>query len=140
MFPNDAPTYSIIEQINVMPVHGGPMGLAAALKLLEGRLAPAKPSQIEGWLAELSTLVITRRQDGFSADLTLGVWTERLSQYPADVVRHTLRQWPDIGARVSSLKTSAKYWPAWADISPLLENHSQWRKAAYAILQSETLS
>lgn len=113
------------------------MDRTAGLKLLEDSLAPAKPPQIEGWLAELSTLVIMRRQDGFSSDLTLGVWTERLSKYPADVVQHALRQWPDIGTRMPSLKASAKYWPAWADISILLERQSQWRNAAYAKLQSQ---
>lgn len=46
-------------------------------------------------------------------DLTaqLALYARKLQHYPADVVRHTLRTWPD----------GNKFWPTWAELKPDLD-------------------
>ncbi len=139
MFPNDAPSYSIIERVTLIPAQGREMELGAALELIEIDMAPAPDHRIEGWLAELSMVVRMPREDRFNADLRLAVWTDRLRHYPADIVYHALRYWPDIGIKVPSLRTSARFWPAWAEIFAILESQSQWRRKVHAAIKLEGL-
>jgi len=135
MFPDDAPPYRIIEHIAIQPVEGRQVDTATGLIMLGHALAPAHVSKIEGWIAELSMLVHMRRQDPFYSDLMLRVWTDRLRQYPADVVWYILRLWPGLGAKNAAFRISSKFWPAWSDIHPMLEGYSQWRRKACEALQ-----
>lgn len=81
-----------------------------AVKLMIRRaMQHAEPSQIEGWLAELSVIAPSRKEDGFTAELKLAAYTGRLGAYPADVVRAALlsHRWP--------------FWPSWAELAAVCD-------------------
>lgn len=80
---------------------------AAALADMQNFLTPAPVRHIEGWLVELSAITAGRGRDGFDAEVMLSAYSARLSQYPADVVRHVL------------LKQAWKWFPTWAELEKL---------------------
>lgn len=80
---------------------------AAALADMQNFLTPAPVRHIEGWLVELSAITAGRGRDGFDAEVMLSAYSARLSQYPADVVRHVL------------LKQAWKWFPTWADLEKM---------------------
>ena len=103
-------------------VTGSDENRAAALRTLENFQTPASVVQIENWLAELSVLTAGRGPDGISAELLVTAFSSRLSQYPADVVRHAL------------LRESWKWFPSWAELERVCEAKSGPRRQMIAAL------
>lgn len=97
------PSYAVAVGCDIAP--GGDR--AAALSDMRNFLTPAPVRHIEGWLVELSAITAGRGRDGFDAELMLSAYSARLSQYPADVVRHVL------------LKQAWKWFPTWADLEKM---------------------
>ena len=91
-------------------------------------MTPAPEAEIEGWLAELSTLVLKRRDDVEEGLLRLRAYTTRLQNYPADV------------ARSAVLDKPGKFWPSWAELEEKCERLVAPRRAMLAALQNEHCS
>lgn len=94
----------------------------AALTDLRNFLTPADIRTIEGWIAELSVLTAGRGREGFDAELMVSAYSARLSQFPADVVRHALlgRTW--------------KWFPTWEELEQVCRVKTAPRKHMIAAL------
>jgi hypothetical protein len=69
---------------------------------------------IEGIIAALTNvrvLTISRASTSEDLDLTLAAFADALSEYPADIIRKALRDWP----------RNHKYWPTLAEIRTSME-------------------
>ena len=96
-----------------------------ALLDLMNLMTPARPEQIEAWLAELSVIAPRRVGDEFEEALRLSAYTRRLGEYPADVVRYALieRPW--------------RFFPSWAELDSACKEVVTKRKAMMAALERE---
>lgn len=90
----------------------------------EGAMIPAPPRMIEEWLAELSVITAKRADDDFSEELRLTAYTNRLAEYPADIVRHAL------------LVHTWKFWPTWSELSDVCELLTSKRRAMIKALRN----
>jgi hypothetical protein len=90
-------------------VEGSVAGLRATLEDFDAQMAPAPGRVIEGWLAELSVLVVSRASDEMSGELRLVAYAKRLAGYPADIVRQVL------------LGITWRFWPSWAELKEELD-------------------
>ena len=90
-------------------VHGTAEDLASVVTDVQASFAAAHPYRIEEWLAELSVIAPKRADDEMTETLRLRVYTERLSGYPADVVRAAL------------LVETWRFWPSWDELAKVLE-------------------
>jgi hypothetical protein len=90
-------------------IGGNTDGVDAALTDLRKFLTPAPLRMIEGFIAELSVLVIKARDNEFSDELRVTAYAARLSRYPADIVRHVL------------LVQTYKFFPYWEELEKRAE-------------------
>ena len=97
--------------------------LEGALDTVRLARTPAEIDQMVGWLAELSVQVATRAQTDFNGELTLKVYARNLAEYPADVVRDVVNEWP----------SRSKWWPTWHELKERLDAKCQRRR----VLESE---
>lgn len=97
---------------------------AKALAAIEASLTPADEKRLTGWLAEMSVQCAFRQQTDFTSELTLRVYARNLSEYPADVVRRVLRDWP----------SESKWWPTWHELRERLEALSKPRRMMKTLL------
>lgn len=81
-------------------------------------LTPPTSEQIIGWLGELDALTARKEGDEANAQVTIAAYGQRLSVYPADVVRQVMQAWP----------SSSKWWPTWSDLEPDLERLTKPRR------------
>lgn len=84
---------------------------------MENFLTPASATMIERWLAELSVICAKRPDDDFTEELRLTAYTSRLSQYPADLVRHVL------------IEQTWKFFPTWHELAEILDARVQQRES-----------
>jgi len=101
----------------------GERAIEAARRTLKLSLKAISPREAVDLLSELKAL--TRPAQGDTTDLavTLRAYAKRLSEYPADVVRHVLNT------------HDSPWWPAWAELSERLEIHSYRRKLMLQALE-----
>lgn len=103
--------------------NGEPGAFSAAAADLRNFLTPAPMRMIEQWLARLSVVVAKRKDDAFSEELRVVEYASRMSQYPADVVRHVL------------LSKTYKFWPTWDELHKLCDAMTSPRRAMIATLE-----
>lgn len=77
---------------------------------------PADIRSIEIWLAELSVLTAGRGVDGANAELLVTAYSSRLTQYPADIVKHAL------------LGKAWKWFPSWYELEKICEEKALGRR------------
>lgn len=106
----------------VASIDGTPEGIAAMRSRIEGAFTPAARDQVEEWLAELAVLAPRRNDGDGNAALVVSAYSQRLSGYPADVVREALlgRVW--------------RFWPSWAELHEVCEDLTKQRRAVRAEL------
>lgn len=92
--------------------------MTEAKRLVLCSLRPAAADEIVSALAKLSSLVARRAESEADAELQLAAYTERLREYPADVVMAVLSQWP----------CGSQWWPTWYELRQLLEAAAKWRR------------
>lgn len=118
MFPENGPAYSITEAVAWTCEDAS---RRQALDAVEFSLRPAPEDQIAKALYELRTLTrgrVNRSADEDEAEAI--IWTERLRQYPADIVLDTLNKWPS--------RSDGQWWPTWHDIHKLVDAATLGRK------------
>lgn len=94
-----------------------------ALNDLENFLTPAPMRKIEEWIARLSVVTAKRRDDEFSEELRVMEYADRLSKYPADVVRHVL------------LEASYQFFPTWDELRRKCEMMASPRRQMISALK-----
>jgi hypothetical protein len=112
MFPE---TGGFRSEVVAVHVHGEPLP-KDQLDRLQGFLTPAETGQIERWIARLSVMTARRNDDDMTEALRLRAYTERLEEYPADVVKASLDE--DLW----------KFFPTWKELLPVLEQKVRTRR------------
>ena len=64
-------------------------------KVLSELMAPASRETLMEWLTVLAVETASRNEDEGTAQLRFATLAERLSAHPGDIVRYTLRAWPE---------------------------------------------
>ena len=88
----------------------------------EAAMAPASRAQLAKWLAALAAITISRQRDDLDHGLITTIYTERLSNFPADIVEHVL------------LRERWKFWPAIAELEDAAELLLSRRRAVARLL------
>jgi hypothetical protein len=88
-----------------------PDGLQSASELINAVRHPLPIEDIIAALTNVRVLTISRASTSEDLDLTLAAFADALSEFPADIVRKALRDWPQ----------SHKYWPTLAEIRASME-------------------
>lgn len=115
-YPQGGKSYMVTTGYHIAEQDGADLeGALATVKLAK---TPAERNQMIGWLAELSVQVAYRAQTEFNGELTLRVYAQNLSEFPADVVRDVLREWP----------SRSKWWPTWHELKECLDAKVQRRR------------
>lgn len=90
-----------------------------AIRVMTAAFQPATEQSAIGWLATLRTLVKARAASEFEAEITIRAYSEKLRDYPADIVQHVLATWPD----------HSEWWPSWHELKICLDECGVPRKA-----------
>lgn len=90
-----------------------------AQAVLSGLTAPAPMSDIIEWLTICAVKTVHAKGDDMSSDLKMKVFASDLMDYPGDVVRHVLKEWP----------TSNKWFPSWSELVAQIDAMSGNRPA-----------
>ena len=69
-------------------------------------------------LAELRALTVHRARDGVDVDVMATAYTQRLAEYPADVVADACDSWANAN----------QFWPAWAELKDACDRKMRGRK------------
>ena len=85
-------------------------------------MIPAPNRNIEEWIARLSVITAKRKDDQFSEELRIMEYTDRLSRYPADVVRAVL------------LENTYKFFPTWDELHRKCEELTSPRRQMISAL------
>jgi hypothetical protein len=115
-YPQGGKSYMVTTGYHVEELDGA--DLAGAIETVKLARSPAPEKAVIGWLAELSVQVAYRAQTEFNGELTLKVYARNLADYPADVVRDALREWPG----------QSKWWPTWHELKERLDLKAQRRR------------
>lgn len=95
---------------------GSPDALAKVRDGVAKMLRPLSVDEIGLLLADLDAITVSRAQSGIEAELRLNAYAQRLSVFPADVVRWAL------------LEHRWHFWPSWAELHDVCENLSLKRR------------
>lgn len=103
-------------------------GVGAFKPVAQRYMAPAPGQVIEAWLAELDAITARRPDDEVTAAVRLRAYTNRLSEYPADIARHALlgRTW--------------RFFPTWEELRAICEQEMAERRAMVAALDRPRLN
>lgn len=77
-----------------------------AERIIEGLSAPAPIAKLTEWLTVCAALTAAPRDDDMTSELRLRVYTQKLAEFPGDVVRKVLADWP----------SQSKWFPVWAEL------------------------
>ncbi|MFN7002203.1 MAG: hypothetical protein ACK4NW_02090 [Roseinatronobacter sp.] len=103
-------------------VKGSPEAIAAMRERMEGAFAPPTDDQMEVWLAELDMIAPRRASSTNDDDLRMQAYINRLSTYPADVVREAL------------LSRTWRFFPSWFELQEVCDELTAHRRAVRAEL------
>ncbi len=93
------------------------VSLGECSKVIGALLTPALADDIETWLTEVSAITARRSETVEEGALTLVAYSSRLGQYPADIVRETLKSW------------SGKWFPTWGELKEILDARTGPRRS-----------
>lgn len=106
-------------------------GTAVASSARSGSLRnseAATDSEMNAWLGEVMLLTARRKEDDDDLAARLHVYTRRLSEYPKDMVRAVLREWPNRN----------KFFPTWCELkAALYEMHPKPDRAVACLPRPE---
>ena len=91
--------------------------LPSCARTIGALLTPAVADDIETWLTEVSAITARRSETVEEGALTLVAYSSRLGQYPADIVRETLKSW------------SGKWFPTWGELKEILDVRAAPRRS-----------
>lgn len=83
-----------------------PQHVSQCLARIESLCLPCDRWVAAEKLAELRVLTVHRARDGNDTELMAQAYTDRLAQYPADVVIAATKAWSD----------REEFWPSWAEL------------------------
>lgn len=95
-----------------------PAALQKAKMLVEKSLMPPTQSECIGMLGELKLLTTCRAEQANDLEAQLMLYSRKLAEYPADVVRKVLETQADF----------SKWWPTWLELKERLDLYSRQRE------------
>lgn len=104
-------------EMRVVPA-ADPASVQRALTEISRLCEPSGPRVAGRHLTELLALTVSRSRDDVDRELMGAAYTERLSQYPADVVKTACSRWAD----------REEFWPSWAELKAECDKHMRGRK------------
>jgi hypothetical protein len=84
----------------------GEIDAQTARAVIDGLSAPAPREKIIEWLTVCAVKTASAKDDDMTSDLKLRVFADDLLQYPGDIVRHVLKEWP----------SRSKWFPVWKEL------------------------
>ena len=84
-----------------------------AERIVNALSAPAPHEKIMEWLTICAVLTAAPRDDDMTAEFRMKVFAGELANYPGDIVRQALSDWPH----------KSKWFPAWRELQDVLEKH-----------------
>lgn len=106
-----------ITDVKVRP-GADPMYVDQCLGKLLAICAPAGSTFAAKKLAELRALTAHRARDGVDVDVMATAYTQRLAEYPVDVVANACDSWANAN----------QFWPAWAELKDACDRKMKGRK------------
>lgn len=94
-----------ITGVAVRPL-ANPQQVSRALAELESICLPCDRRVAAVKLAEMRVLTVHRARDGNDMELMAQAYTDRLAEYPVDVVTAATKAWSD----------REEFWPSWAEL------------------------
>lgn len=94
----------------------------AAREAVRSAMTQPTHEQVEEWVAGLNAVTQHRTEDNHTAGLALGLYTARLKQYPADVVRDTCMAF-------AVRRQSPNWFPSLSEIDEACEKATESRQA-----------
>lgn len=91
--------------------------MATVEAIIDGLMAPAPAEKLDEWIGVCALLTSGAREDSDTSDARLMAYKAKLSEYPGDVVRAALMEWPDL----------SKWFPTWAELKDRLDRHMSIR-------------
>lgn len=85
--------------------------------ILDALQAPAPTDKITEWLTICAGLTLATRDDDPAGNVRLKAYTAKLAEFPGDVVRKVLSDWP----------SKSKWFPAWAELQVQIHNEMSVR-------------
>lgn len=104
-----------ISDVKVRDGHSIPQ---ATLNMLEKICAPCGPTYAAQRLGELRLLTASRERNEKDTELMALAYTDRLADYPADVVLGACNSWAN----------AERFWPTWADLKDACDRRMRGRK------------
>ncbi len=99
--------------------------VSAAVNLVEATLKPCPAAVIGQELLRLKLRTKNRAQSEHELAFQIAIYADDLADYPQDVVVDALRYWAK----------NEKWWPAWAELKPLLDDRVERRRALIKVLR-----
>lgn len=99
--------------------------LSTSITLVRQSLSPMEPTETLTELTKVFVRTTARAQDHDDLKLRLVVYAEDLSEYPADVARYALREWPKLST----------WWPTTHDLVKLMERWTERRRMLLSTLE-----
>jgi hypothetical protein len=97
-----------------------PQAVERCLGRLERLCAPCGGPFAARKLAELRALTAHRARDGIDVELMAGAYTQRLANYPADIVNAACDAWSNANP----------FWPTWAELKDECDKRMKGRMQA----------
>ena len=72
-----------------------PAEIRQSIDAIEATCHPAPDEVIDEEMTRCLLATVPRKENGETVTLRMGIFVERLSEFPADVVIHVLREWAD---------------------------------------------
>lgn len=103
-FPNEGATWEPVMTLTVTPSEL--LEADKAARIIDALQAPAPVAKLTEWLTVCAALTAAPRDDDMTSELRLRVYTQKLADFPGDVVRKVLAEWP----------SKSKWFPVWAEL------------------------
>lgn len=91
----------------------------AAFHQIDRWCKPCPPEIAAKALAELRALTVHKARDSVDVEGMAAAYTQRLAQYPADIVVDACNAWAD----------REEFWPSWAELKAECDKRNRVRKA-----------
>ena len=82
-----------------------------AERIIDALEAPAPIAKLTEWVTVCAALTAAPRDDDMTSELRLRVYTQKLADFPGDVVRKVLADWP----------SQSKWFPVWAELEAAMD-------------------
>jgi hypothetical protein len=92
----------------------GSLEAERAERIVSALEAPAPQAKLIEWVTLCAVLTAQPRDDDMTSELKLRAYVEKLAEYPGDIVREVLSDWPG----------KSKWFPTWAELKAALDKHA----------------